>query len=381
MLVLPWRKADKFSLNLINLKGRGQVATIIHTGDLHLQENAEYRWEALGELVKTARDRKADIMVICGDLIEDGSDSKHIWQKFKNYIKGENFYVLVAPGNQDRYLKDEASTGETSPVIVSSLEEPVEVENIRFWGIPPGFKNDMELGRLLRTWARRLDYEKTDILLYHGEIMDKTYERSQLGGEFKERYLPFKLEWVQEFPVDYILGGHLHPSYESFKLQNGSYFVYPGAPVSITRRDTGRRKANLVYTGQEPQEITLNTFHYQQLDLFLNPENAWHTLESLKEFVSSLPPSAYLFLEVTGFVDFNFMGIDKSTMEEEIRKLAFSYCNGELRFEFQDVSDLIDSDLYCKYIDYLKSANLSLEEKEQLKTVLLQAMVGLFHEN
>ncbi len=74
---------------------------ILHTADLHLTEEASERWDALQEIVNLARQEKAAILVIAGDLFDQDVAAQTLRNKLRTMISSDQFQTIILPGNHD----------------------------------------------------------------------------------------------------------------------------------------------------------------------------------------------------------------------------------------------------------------------------------------
>ncbi len=215
---------------------------IIHTADLHLKEYKDERWKALEELMAIGKKAKIEILTICGDLFDKDIDAETLRPKIREIFSNNGFKIVLISGNHDSVsYKSGMYFGED----VTDLINPFECHDVNIWGMPFEPIEREEMIDRLHSLARVLDPSKKNILLYHGELLDAFFSRKDFGDEGEERYMPVKLSYFRDLKIDYILAGHFHSKFDIRRLENGGYFVYPGSPVSITKRETGIRKINM----------------------------------------------------------------------------------------------------------------------------------------
>ena len=103
--------------------------------------------------------------------------------------------------------------------------------------------------------------------------------------------MPFWLSYFNELNVDYVLAGHFHTSFDIRALENGGFFVYPGSPISITKKEVGQRKINLFELGERPQELKIDSPFYEEIVIELDPFEKKNPIKQKKQFVQqrSLP--------------------------------------------------------------------------------------------
>jgi DNA repair exonuclease SbcCD nuclease subunit len=245
---------------------------ILHTADIHLNGHRDERWECLETLVDIGRENKVDIFAICGDLFDKDIDAENLRPRIRELFSNTGFKVLIIPGNHDvDSYKSGMYFGEDVFILSTLPFELVEYGNIRIVGMPFEPIQGEALLRRIRALKETLTPDKKNILRCHVELLDAFFSRADFGAEGEGRYMPFKLSYFEGLNVDYVLAGHFHSKFDIWQLNNGGYFIYPGSPVSITKGETGQRKINLFEVGAPPREYSLDTFHFQELTVELNP--------------------------------------------------------------------------------------------------------------
>ncbi len=350
---------------------------ILHTSDLHLCEDREERWEALVELVRIGTKENIDVMAISGDLFNEDVDADLLRPRLREVLGGGDFETLILPGNHDRNsYRDGLFFGKRVRVIYN-LDEPVEIGDVRFWGMPFEPLHTEEIAMRLRNWRNKLDDEKTHILMYHGELLDSFFSRQDLGDEGYERYMPLKLSYFKDIKVNYVLAGHFHSNFGVWEMENGGYFVYPGSPVPVTRREKGCRKFNMFTAGEPPREMTLDTFHYEEVIIDLDPFDTRRPLSVISQYLDNLHPAAKVILCVRGFINGEAQGMNEQEFVKEIKRMAESRCIGEMVFEFRDVSTILESDLFLMFMERLEKSEFPPEKKIQVRDMTIKAMMGV----
>ncbi len=83
--------------------------------------------------------------------------------------------------------------------------------------------------------------------------------------------MPTRLSWFADLGLSYVLGGHFHSTFTIRTFGDGGFFVYPGSPVSVTKKETGQRAVNLFQTGSAPVQFYLDTAHYVDEEIVCDP--------------------------------------------------------------------------------------------------------------
>ncbi|HHX87976.1 MAG TPA: DNA repair exonuclease [Firmicutes bacterium] len=349
---------------------------ILHTADLHLQDNAPQRWEALQELVDLACREMVEALIISGDLFDQQVDAELLRPRLRQILAPAGFTTIIIPGNHDcgayrsgLYFGDQVK-------IITSLDKPVDTGAALIWGLPYEHYSGEQVAYLLQNLSGKLSREVPNILLYHGELLDAYFSRWDWGSEGEQRYMPAKLSFFQGIPVDYVLAGHFHSRFAVWDLPEGGYFVYPGSPVAITSREKGRRKANLFKLGEAPGENLLTTFHLEQIEIELEPGEDPDLVAQLTERLSEAHPSAELLLTVSGFINSQTLGISEQDLVAQVKQIAGDRLYEEAEFLFRDISNILEDGLYKAFIEKLELLDCPPEQRRNIKKMVIRAMAG-----
>ena len=259
--------------------------------------------------------------------------------------------------------------------ILTDLNKPFEYKDTMIWGFPFEPIEGEKILDKLYSLAKKLAEDKTNILLYHGELIDAFFSRKDFGEEGEGRYMPVKLSYFKDLNVKYVLAGHFHSKFNMWKLENGGYFVYPGSPVSITKRETGQRKVNIFEVGKPPKEYSLDTPHFEEVLIEFDPFVEKKPLEIVKEHLEKRHPNAKIILTIKGYINSKKIGISEVKLVKQIKKIVKGK-SVEEHFEFRDVCTILEDDLFKKFIEKLEQTNYSKEGKKQLRDLAIKAMMG-----
>ena len=316
---------------------------ILHTADLHLREAEGPRWQALGELVHTAREQGADLLTIAGDLFDSDADAEALRPRIRELFRNAPFQTLVIPGNHDARAYPAGFYFGEGVVLLSAedwTENRVDHPDAVVIGVPFAELEARDFHLRLRELGASLPADRPRILLYHGELLDASFDRGAFGPEEAGRYMPSRLTFFREAGFDYVLAGHFHSNFDVRTLGPGKYFVYPGSPAAVTRREVGRRKAALIEVGQEPREVPLETFHYQRVVVRLDAFRDGDPLVRVRAALKDADPAARLLLEVSGTIRGS-----EAELAEALRELLDEDAP-EPDFTFRDISRLVSDPVY-----------------------------------
>jgi len=347
---------------------------ILHTADIHLREYGDDRWNALQELIEVGKKEKIEIFAISGDLFDKGIDAENLRPKIRGIFSETGFKILIIPGNHDSDSYERGKFFGDDAVVLTDADNPFEDKEVRILGIP---FEPIESERILDKFhsvADKLTSNKKNIILYHGELLDAFFYRKDFGDEGIDRYMPVKLSYFKDLNVHYILAGHFHSDFKSWTLGDGQFFVYPGSPISITKREIGKRKVNLFEVGKPPKEYPINTPHFEEVIIELDPFKDEKPIAAIKKRLEGLHPKARVILTVKGFVDSELIRMDEAELKRQIKETTAGRCD-ELNYECSDVKMILKDDLFKSFINKLEQTNYSDEKRKQMCDFAIKAMI------
>jgi DNA repair exonuclease SbcCD nuclease subunit len=257
--------------------------------------------------------------------------------------------------------------------VLSDLNKPFEKRETRIWGLPFEVVSNEQLIEKLQFLKTRIEKEYTNILLYHGELLDAFFSRKDFGEEGEERYMPIKLAYFNDLCFNYVLAGHFHSSFDVRRLKNGGYFVYPGSPISITRKEVGTRYVNLFETGKDPNPYALDTLHFEEITLTLEPSSNERPVEQVKSILKKAKPSARMLLTIDGYFDKTKIGMSEPELNTAINKVAKKKC--DINFQAREIHAILEDDIFKNFSQKLDCAEFEDERKRQVLEVALKAMM------
>jgi exonuclease SbcD len=348
---------------------------ILHTADLHLREEDDEAWHSLLAILDTAGGEKADLLLICGDLFEGEVEAERLRPAVRKLFSGNPFDIVLLPGNHDHSSYGEGRYYGDDVALVENFEEPVLRRGLYVWGIPfEPIGGDTVLHRIRRI-GDLCDAGGSNILLFHGEVMDSFFTAGDYGGEGIGRYMPVRLGYFKDSPIEYVLGGHFHTRFDIRRFGKGGYFVYPGSPCAHSIKETGPRKVDLFTYGEPPAEFVLPVPFYESIDVFLNPLDPTHPLEAVKEKIGKADERATLILRVDGFFNGNLFGMTEADLARGIRDLLGSASENHLRLSFRDFRNVLEDELFRKFTARLEDAGFDDRTRDEVYRTALEAMM------
>ena len=207
-------------------------------------------------------------------------------------------------------------------------------------------------------------------------MLDAFFSRNDFGKEGEGRYMPVKLSYFKDLNIDYVLAGHFHSKFSVWELENGGYFVYPGSPMSITRRETGRRKVNIFEIGKPPGEYHLDTPHFEEVDIELDPFKDEDPVKMIREGLEAIHPDAKILLRITGYIDSSRINMSETELVSEISKIVEGKLL-ETDFAFRDIHTLFEDNLFKDFRKKLEEKGFDDEKKRGLFDLTVKAMLGV----
>lgn len=247
---------------------------IIHAADLHLDspfqalgaEKAALRRseqrELLGRLCALARERKADMLLLAGDLLDTGSVYAETAATLCEALGELDCPVFIAPGNHDYYCSASPwarlELPENVRVFKSARPECVELPELgaRVWGAaftgtsaPPP----------LRGFAVIKSEGVWDIGVFHGEV-----------GRPGSSYGPISEDELAASGLDYAALGHVH-AHGGLLRAGRTHYAWPGCTEGRGFDECGEKGALYIELdrsgGCTAQLVALAARRYEVVEL------------------------------------------------------------------------------------------------------------------
>ncbi|TYB30629.1 MAG: DNA repair exonuclease [Candidatus Mcinerneyibacterium aminivorans] len=359
---------------------------IIHTADIHLKEYKDKRWEALETLISLCEKREIDYLFIAGDLFDKNISGSILQNNLRELFSDLSFDIFFIPGNHDITAIQEGDYFGDNLIPINSIENPVIKDKITIWGLP--YQQNMTNEKILKQLEyvkENINKNKLNILLFHGELIDSFFSKEDYGNEEDTRYMPVRIDDFKDVGVDYILAGHFHTSYNIFEIEKESYFIYPGSPVSITKKELGKRRINYISSNEKPKPLKLNSFYYDFKKIDLDPYSEISPVDEIRKMIKEVEKDSNLIMEINGFFNGDKWNINEEEMvdfvNELLNKKNINYDSSDIKFNFKEISFILESDIFKKFIDLIDEKKYKKEKKDKLKKIMIKAMAGLKYEN
>jgi len=355
---------------------------VLHTSDIHIREFGDNRWVALEEIVKICREDGVDVLVIAGDMFDRDVDGIRLIPEVKGLFGEVDFRVIILPGNHDYRLFQMGHYFGENVIVIDDYKKGYMIGDVMFWGLP--FEEDInEEDVLERLYMMNdlMEVERTNILVFHGELITDRFGFGDFGDEGKKRYMPIRKDFFKELNVSYVLAGHFHTNFNTFTLPNGGYFVYPGSPVSITHKEIGKRKVNIFDVGASPREKILSSYYYEKVSIYINPLADIHYRDVIDEGLVGISDKekCRIILELNGYTDIN-KGIDEREVFSYIKEKEKNegYIFEKIDNHLREISYIFASPVFKEFLLLLEEREISEMDKKAILGYVIEAMVGVF---
>ena len=358
---------------------------ILHTSDLHLTTSNNERWETLETLLNKAIEIHVDIFVISGDLFDSNKEAFTLYDKLRELFQKYNtkLLVIILPGNHDSKSYEKGRWLGDNVEIITKTTAPIQIKDLIFWGLPYHFEKDRttipkQIEKINKIIEKKYS-DKKNILLFHGELLDLFSMQTDFGEEESGGYMPVKLSYFENSYFKYILAGHFHTKYHIFagKNQNNEefFFVYPGSPVSITVKETGKRSVNIFTPPLSPKKyIDFKTSYYDNLSLTLQPDH--DPIKTINIALSEADKESKLLVQLNGYFDGIKYNIKESKIKEYFEKKLTGYnIHGEIDYNFKNIGDILDSNLYERINEKINNLEEKIEEKEIIRNIIIKGLI------
>jgi exonuclease SbcD len=340
---------------------------ILHTSDIHIREYKDDSWRAFESLIKIGSKEKIDFFVISGDFFDEKSSFVKLYPEIRPLLNNTDYEFIIIAGNHDeKAFGSEAFLGEKVKII-RNLTEPLEYEKLRFFGFP--FRNitSGEVRNNLRKIKELTTNDKVNLLLFHGELLDHSFSGSDFGDE-EINYMRVRLSFFDNLNLQYVLAGHFHTNFQVYELVSGGFFVYPGSPISITRKETGRRSVNIFTVGNPPSQHKINTPYYKKLTLSIYPEDNTSPVAKIKKKIRKSPKEAKILVALTGYTEEK-----EEDFHKKIKELEDKHENLEIENKVRGIKQLAEDELFKAFNSKLEKLNPS--RKQKIKKLVIKSLL------
>jgi exonuclease SbcD len=338
---------------------------ILHSSDFHLRVSDKKYTLALSAVLDAARKNKADVLTIGGDIFDSPADANEMRGDLREIFRDIPFRVIAIPGNHDGKIFSKGFDFGFEVVSDSPWKEIV-IDDVIIVPVP---YTDNPTSEVLSGLKKAASSAKTRVLLLHCTL-DIGFDSTNYGDDGSRKYFPISRVALSGLNYDFILAGHFHKDCQILKISDRSTFIYPGSPVSITKKESGKRYAVLIDTKKNTvKKIALPTFYYDSLTLDVRPGLEKEKIEELRNWYDErLNDECEVEIVVRGL-----MKQDEGHFKREIEKAA---PKSNLKYHVKDIREILEHPLYKRFNKALiKSSQNS--EINPVNDVVLEVMSGL----
>lgn len=294
---------------------------ILHCADLHLDSPFDSLPENKAAIMRNeqralllfiadiANQRKADIVLMAGDLLDSTVAYYETTDALKEALSRINAKVFISPGNHDFFCS-------TSPYFFTDFPENVHIFknqsvecielpelNCRVYGA--AFVSSAS-SSLLNTFTAE-DDNAVNIMCIHGNLMGDSYNRITTAN-------------IAASNLDYLALGHIHARSEVAQAGN-TYFAYPGCPQGRGFDELGDKG---IYFGEVSKgSVNLEfipTCRRRYFETEIDVSSFENTLSAAEAALSGIDSRDIVRVVLTGETDEE---IDTTAISEKLSSKAF----------------------------------------------------------
>lgn len=347
---------------------------IIHTSDIHLSSRKKERLEALEDILSKAEKKKADLLLISGDLFDSSEEADILRPRLRKMLSSLPFSIITIPGNHDmEAYSSDMNFGDNIDVSNRLPFDVLDYEKTRIIAVP--YANQV-FNDLVPELKENIDAAKINILMIHCSLDIPYIGEDEYGDEKRQAYLPVNSKVLGDIGFNYVFAGHFHSRTVESRLSEKTLFFYSGSPVSISRKEKGRRTAVFVDTKKPARDrisfIELDSFYYDELRIDFYPGKERDSLGDLdKRLKDYKGHKAELDIIMGGFISSG-----EKDMSEKIKKSVEANTGNDLvvniKEEYRDISSVLEDPLYIAFKEKLDEKEMDEELKLDMESMVIK---------
>lgn len=257
---------------------------LLHTADLHLHKDKPERLDILRSIMETSIARKAEQIIIAGDLFDSDADASTLRSEVRNIFNNASASILVIPGNHDVHsYGQEYDYGAHVTQVTNIPYEIIKNNGLCIAAIPFQERPFSECIQGLP--------DDIDVLVAHGTLYDPSFIFSVID-DIETKYMPIFPENLKN-RARYVALGHLHSRFTAVTYET-TKVVYPGSPIALDTKCTTPRACALVNISEREiaiQRLEVDSATYwERRDFFVFPGNEDAILEGIHQFLKTADP-------------------------------------------------------------------------------------------
>lgn len=345
---------------------------IIHSSDLHLNLKYPERLDALNAIISLSKSENANLVLVAGDFFDSDREADKLRPSLRDLLSSLPFKILVIPGNHDyKAYRSDLNFGNDVRILLAKPYEIYQTDELKIVAVPYANQN---FNDVVPSLEREIDCGRLNILLIHCSLDIPYLKEDEFGDEERQLYLPVSSRVLADIGFDFVFAGHFHSSSVKNKISDKTTFAYSGSPVSITRKEVGKRSVFILDTSLKKAEMlyfkTLGTFYYDEIKFTFSPEKEDEILGELEDKLGKLDLER-LKLSIT--LD-GFISMEENEIKEKLKKIIGKYKkyqnNINLYEWYRDVRGVISDPLYMMFKNKLDKKNFKLELKDMINQMV-----------
>ncbi len=337
---------------------------IIQTSDLHLSSKKPERIKALENIISIATEQKADLVLISGDLFDSDEQADVLRPTLRNMLSSLPFTIIAIPGNHDMgSYRADLNFGNSIKIMTSKPFDIIDHEDTRLIPLPYSNQNFNDLVFDLKN---EIDKSRINILMLHCTLDIPYLGEEEYGQEERQAYLPVNSRVLGDLGFDFIMAGHFHSRVVENHISDKTVFIYSGSPVSVTKKEQGRRRVTLLDTNKSKNKrlsfLELDSFYHDRIEINFYPGKEDKLFKELKSKLASFTGhDVCLEIKLGGFIS---MG--EKDLGKEISKVmdgsGFESGRLEIIEEYRDIKSVLEDPLYKAFKENL--GNIGSDDRE-----------------
>jgi exonuclease SbcD len=328
---------------------------IIQTSDLHLSSKKPERTKALENIISKAIEQKTDLVLISGDLFDSDEQADVMRPTLRNMLSTLPFTIIAIPGNHDMgSYRSDLNFGNSIKIMTAKPFEITDYEDTRLISVPYSNQNFNDLVFDLKN---KIDKSRINILVLHCTLDIPYLGEEEYGQEERQAYLPVNSRVLGDLGFDYIMSGHFHSRVVENHISDKTVFIYSGSPVSVTRKEQGRRRVTLLDTKKSKNKrlsfLELDSFYYDRIEISFYPGKEDKLLKELKNRLDSFAgQDVCLEIRLGGFISMGEKDLGKK-IANVIDGSGLESSSLEISQVYRDIKSVLEDPLYKAFKENL----------------------------
>ncbi len=346
---------------------------IIHTSDLHLSSKKPERFKALENIISIARKKKADLLLISGDLFDSNKEADILRPGLRDIFSSLPLTVIAIPGNHDmEAYRSDMNFGNSIRVVVKQPFEIMNYEDVSIIAVPYANQNFNDLVAPLK---EKIDNSRINILMIHCSLDIPYLGEDEYGDEKRQAYLPVNSKILGDIGFDYVFAGHFHSRVVESQVSERTIFIYSGSPVSITRKEKGRRRATFLDTKAPGRSrlsfIGLDSFYYDSIRIDFHPGKEKGALSDLREKLANYKgQEVELEISLGGFISSGEKEIGKK-IRQIVEEAGGQKININIKENYRDIKAVLEDPLYSVFKEKLMEKDMDQDHKDEIDSMVI----------